>query len=52
MGNTTMTETTVFELVRFVDGSAVPYVPFRAGCTSCCGTADAAPAPVAPRCCH
>ena len=28
----------VFELVRYVNGEAVPYVPYSSGCSSCCGS--------------
>jgi hypothetical protein len=33
--------TAVFELVRFVDGRAVPYQPYRSDCSGCCSTSAA-----------
>ena len=37
MSSTTLTSTTaVFELVRYVDGKAVPYTPYRSDCAGCC----------------
>jgi hypothetical protein len=42
--------TAVFELVRYVDGMAVPYVPYRSDCAGCCANA-AAPAAPARSCC-
>jgi hypothetical protein len=50
MNTTTLTaSTSVFELVRFVDGVAVPYTPYRSDCAGCC--APAAPTAAPRHCC-
>ncbi len=40
----------LFHLVTFVDGEAVPFVPYASGCGSCC-TAEVEVAPTSTGCC-
>ncbi len=48
--DTHSSSTAVFELVHYINGEAVAYVPYTTGCSSCCG----APAHAEPArsCCH
>ena len=57
MGDTTMSAmtmtvetTTIFELVRWVDGQATAYRPYASDCAGCCTPVDAAE-PAQRSCC-
>lgn len=45
----TVETTTVFELIRWVDGRPTSYTPYASNCSGCCGPAEAPR--TAPRSC-